>query len=412
MKKQKNATVTVVDIGNTKIVCLIATTNLHNQLQIGGIGHNISHGIKAGRITDIKAAEKSIIQAISAAERMAGQSVQKIYVNISSNNLLSQRVATDLMVTGHEINDKDINRLLFQTIEKFSDQDLEVIHSFAYDYVLDGNRGIENPLGMYGNNLSADFHVLFTSANHLMNMNSCFAHCQLDIDGVISAAYSSGLACLTQDEMELGVTLLEFGGGCTSVSIFSKGHLLFTDALPIGGIHVTNDIARCISTDFVSAERIKTLYGTAIMTSADFDEQIEVSTASLDSAETTIISKSELVEIIRARIEEILDIIKKKIEASGLDKFSGNKIVITGGGSQLAGMKEIINHIFSKNVRIGYPQKIEGLAESTSGVAFSSSIGMLLHVLNASNHKMFSQAPANDSTPLASMIQWLKENFS
>lgn len=412
MKKQKNATITVVDIGNTKIVCLIATTNLHNQLQIVGIGHNISNGIKAGRITDIKAAEKSIIQAISSAERMAGQSVQKIYVNVSSNNLLSQRIATDLMVTGHEINDKDINRLLFQTIEKFADQDLELIHSFAYDYVLDGNRGIENPLGMYGNQLAADFHLLFSSANHLMNMNSCFSHCQLDIEGVVSSAYASGLACLTHDEMDLGVTLIEFGGGSTSVSIFSKGHLLFTDALPIGGIHVTNDIARCISTDFASAERIKTLYGTAIMTSADFDEQIEVSQGSLDSVDTNIISKSELVEIIRARIEEILDIIHKKIEVSGLEKFSGNKIVITGGGSQLAGMKEIINHLFTKNVRIGYPQKIEGLAESTSGVAFSSSIGMLQHVINSTNRKMFSQTPANDSTPLASVIQWLKENFS
>ncbi|MDF3047474.1 MAG: cell division protein FtsA [Candidatus Midichloriaceae bacterium] len=412
VKKIKNSTVAVLDIGSSKVVCFIAKIDPFGRIAVIGIGHNIAQGIKAGRITDIRAAEISVAQAVEAAEKMAGETIKSLYVGVSSNNLISQCVASELLVTGHEISDKDINRLVFQVLDKFNDQDLDVIHSFAYDYVLDGNRGIDNPLGMYGNSLAADFHILSSPTNYLLNINNCVARCQLEVDNFISSAYATGLSCLTQDEMDLGVTMIEFGGGCTSISVFNKGHILYSDALPIGGMHVTNDIARGFGTDFFNAERIKNLYGTVILTSADYDEGIEVPISSnKHDTEMNVVKRSELVEIIRARVEEILDISLKKLQASGMDKYGGNKLVITGGASQLSGLKEVAGHIFSKNVRIGYPLELTGLAESTSGIAFSSPIGMLLHIAKTNSRGNGVQSTTNDQGIISGVMQWFKENF-
>jgi cell division protein FtsA len=413
VKKIKSSTVAVLDIGSSKVVCFIAKIDPFGRINITGIGHNVAQGVKAGRITDIRAAEISIAQAVEAAEKMAAESIKTLYVGISSNNLISQRISSELLVTGHEISDKDINRLMFQVLDRFNDQELDVVHSFPYDYVLDGNRGIDNPLGMYGNSLAADFHTLSSPTNYLLNINNCIMRCQLEVESFISAAYASGLACLTPDEMSLGVTMLEFGGGCTSVSIFNKGHILYSDALPIGGMHVTNDIARGFGTDFINAERIKNLYGTVVMTSADYDESIEVPISSnKHDTEMNVVKRSELVEIIRARVEEILDITLKKLEASGMARYGGNKVVITGGASQLSGLKEVVGHVFSKNVRIGYPIELVGLAESTSGIAFSSPVGMLLHLANSeSKSRTGRQVPANDQGLISGVVQWFKENF-
>lgn len=413
VKKLKNTTVAILDIGSSKIVCFIAKIWPFSRIEITGIGHNVSQGIKAGRITDIKSAENAIAQAVESAEQMAGETVKNIYVSISSSNLISQCMASDLMVTGREINEKDISRLLFQVLDKFNEKELDVIHTFAYDHMLDGNRGIENPLGMYGNKLAIDYHILSAPSNLLLNINNCMRRCQLEIENFVSASYASGLACLTDDEKNLGVILMEFGGSTTSVSIFHKGHMLFTDAIPIGGMHITNDIAMGFCTDFNNAERIKTLYGTVIMTSADYDEMIEVPISSSQSeVEINTVKRSMLVEIIRARVEEILDIVQKKLEESNMIKYGGNKIVITGGTAKLSGMKEMVSHVFSKTVRVGYPKEISGLADSTSGIAFSTPVGMLFHLAKFENtNKSLIQSAANDTSPLSNVWQWFKENF-
>lgn len=413
MAKPRHSVVSILDIGSTKVVCLIARISYAGKIEIIGIGHNGSQGIKAGRITDIKAAEISIVQAVEAAEKMAGERIKKVYLSISSNNLISQRLSAELMVTGHEITDKDLNRLLLQILDRFSEQELEIIHSFAFDYMLDGNRGIENPLGMYGNKLLGDFHVLSAPATHILNTNSCLTRCQLEVENYMSASYASGLSCLTPDEMSLGVLFIEFGGGCTSVSIFNNGHMLYTDALPIGGMHVTNDLARGLSTDFLTAERIKTLYGTVSQNNSHkFDEVIEVGAAS-GEGDSTNVNRSVLVEIVRARIEETIDIIMKKIDASGMSKYCGNKIVITGGASQITGMKDLVAEMFGKTVRVAYPRQLPGLAESTSGIAFATPIGMILHICDIETHYSYSksQRPANDQGTLGNIFKWLKDNF-
>ncbi|MBA8666737.1 cell division protein FtsA [Holosporaceae bacterium 'Namur'] len=413
MPKQRSNIVAVLDLGSSKVVCFIARMGTQGRIEILGVGHHASHGIRAGIITDIKATEKSIIYAVEAAEKLAGESIQKIYIGMTSNNLISHRVPSEMVVTGHEINEKILNKLLFQVIDKYNDQEIEIIHSFPYDYMLDGNRGIESPLGMYGNKVSCDFHIISGQASTLLNIANCAARCQLEVEGYISSAYASGIACLTADEMDLGVTLIEFGGSCTSVSVFSRGNLIFTDGVPLGGINVTNDIARGLCTDFTNAERVKNLYGGVIITPSDEREMIEVPLTDDDDSEMNVVPKTTLVEIIRARVEEILEIIQHKLDESGVSRQGGNKIVITGGACQLSGMKELVGHIFSKTVRVGYPIKLEGLGENASGVSFATPVGMLIHLTETENSMdPFGLRSSNSEGLFKNLFRWLKQNFA
>lgn len=409
MPKQRRNIVGILDIGSSKIVCFIAKLGFHGKIEVLGIGHHVAAGVRAGVITDIKLLERSIAATVEAAEKMAGEDIQRVYVSLSPGSCLSQVLSSDIIVTGHEITERDEKKLFFQIMDKFSEQGLEVIHTFAYDYVLDGNRGINSPIGMYGNKLSCDYHVVSAQASNLMNLVNCIARCQLDVDNYVCASYASSLACLHPEEMRLGVTLIEFGGSCTSVSVFHNGHLVFVDGVPMGGINVTNDIACGLGTDFASAERVKTLYGTVIITSADNNEKIEVPISGEADGEMNVVSRALLVEIIRARVEETLEIVKHRWEAKGAHLLSGNKIVITGGASQLSGMRELVSHIFSKTVRVGYPQGIDGLAESTCGPAFSSSVGMLLYATDAEGD-MLSQS--QEKGLIAGVFSWFKENFT
>ncbi len=413
MPKQRNNIVAVLDLGSSKVVCVIARMGAQGRIEVLGVGHHASYGLKAGIITDIKATEKSIVHAVESAEKMAGESIQRVYIGMPSNNLLSHRVPSEMVVTGHEINEKILSKLLFQALDRYNDQEIEIIHTFPYDYMLDGNRGIESPLGMYGNKISCDFHIISGQASTLLNIANCVARCQLEVEGYISSAYSSGIACLTADEIDLGVTLVEFGGSCTSVSVFNRGDLIFTDGVPLGGLNVTNDIARGLCTDFTNAERIKTLNGTVILTPTDEREVIEVPLTGGEDSEMNVVSKSLLVEIIRARVEEILEIIYRKLEESGVSKLGGNKIVITGGACQLSGMKELVSHMFSKTVRVGYPIILEGLTENNSGVSFVTPIGMLIHVAQTENSTdPFGLKASSSEGVFRSLFRWLKQNFA
>ena len=410
MARQKNNIIAVLDIGNSRVVCFIARFNNNGNFEILGIGHNVSAGVKAGIITDIAKAEKSIIQAIEAAKKMAGESITKVYVSISSNNLISSRVSSKLKVTGHEIRNKDVDSLLFQALERYNEQQVEVIHTFPCDYILDGNRGITNPLGMYADYLACDLHVVSVPSSMALNTASCVAGCGLEVEGFISSSYASGLACLTEDEMKLGVTLIEMGASSTSISVFNDGQMQYTDGIALGGINVTNDIARALSTDFTNAERIKSLYGTLIPTSAENNEVIEVPISNDEDAEVNTISKSMLSEVIRARVEEILELAKEKLESTEAAGMGGNKVVITGGGSQMNGVKELTAHMFSKKVRLGHPKAVDGLADSMSGVAFSTPVGMLFYVHSTSYGKDFGLVSGKGGM-VSGVLKWIKSNF-
>ena len=410
MIKQRNNTIAVIDLGSSKILCVIAKVSANKDVEIIGFSHNLSEGIRSGVIIDLQAATNCIVQSIEDAERVSGVRIKNVYVNIHSNNLLSHQLSSEIDVTGHEISSKDLNKMLLQLIDRYKEQQLSVVHSFTYDYALDGNRGITNPLGMYGSNLSCDTNIVLSPTNILANLSNCFAKCQLDVKGYISSAYVSGLACLSEDERMMGVILMELGAGCSSISIFSNGKMIYTDGIPLGGMNITNDIAKGLSISFERAERTKILYGNANSTTIDSKDVIEISDYDMGDYkdEASIIQSSVLSEIIKARAEEILELLKHKVINIGIP-LSGNKIVLTGGAANLSGMKELVSSIFLSKVRIGHAKQLEGLSEESKDLGFTTAIGMINHAVSTSNIDI--NTVGSDGSFGKKIWKWLKENF-
>lgn len=412
MSKVKNRIVAALDIGSTKVVCFIARIDMQSNLEVIGIGHQISEGIRFGTITDIKAAERSILGAVASAEKMAGENVDKVIVNISGDKLQSHLLETQVPISGNEITDRDIFKVIQKGKAQFQAENKQVIHTIPVAYSIDETHGIQDPKAMFGDTLGVTLSLITTSPNTLLNLSNCLARCHLDVEDYLASPYASGIACLTEDEKQLGVILLDIGGGNTSISAFKYGRLLYTQTIPVGGQHVTKDIACGLSTTISDAERIKILYGNTIATEADDREVIDVTQIGEEEGEVNHVPRSHLVKIIRPRIEENLELVKESLHQRNIESMGLKHIVITGGASQLIGLKELATHVFKKQVRIGLPKNIEGLAESTKGAAFSCCAGMLFYAIEKQLHSHYA---VNDNERFSGyfgkMFQWVRENF-
>lgn len=411
MSKLNNNIIAVLDIGSAKVVCLIARCLSDGEVVIIGIGHQISEGIKSGVIIDIKLAEQSIRTAVGAAEDMAGINIERVIVNVSGSKLKSNSIKVNLNIKDQEITERDIHKVMNQGTESFK-SDQQVIHCIAVDYEIDGTRGIKSPLGMYGVNLRTNLNMVTFVTSAIMNLNNCLALCHLNIEGYIASPYASAVACLTEDEKELGVTLIDFGAGCTSICIFKAGKMVFLETIPVGGRHITNDIAIGLSTTIEIAERIKTLHGNVFKAEKDKQELIDLVATSGDySLDVAQVQKSELIGIIRPRVEEIMELVYKSIDKFGFQN-AGGKVVITGGASQIRGMDNFVEQYLSRTVRTGTPEFIEGMAESTRGGAFATCVGMLMLTKQQRMNKAFNISRTMSNKGLAGkVVFWLKSNF-
>lgn len=409
---KRNSFLTALDIGTNKIGCFIAQRDGSGEINVIGIGHQLSQGIKSGVITDIKLAEKSIRSAVGAAEQMAGVNVDRVVVNISGAQQKSSRVHAEMAIANQAITNRDINLIINQGCEQSKTENNDIIHCIPINYSVDQTSGIKDPVGMFANSLAVTLNVVNIPSNTLYNLANCLAQCHLDIENYVISPYASGLSCLGEDEKELGVTLVDFGGGNTSISVFREGKLAYCNVLPVGGNHITNDIAIGLSIDIADAERIKTLYGNVISSSKDEVEIIDLPN-SVDSgiADMSHITKSSLVNIIRPRVEEILEMVKANVTGSVFGGVVGN-VVITGGASQLGGLKELSEQILGKRVRMGIPKYINGMAENTKGPAFATCSGILL--FSGSNNVGYHDISGKDLyllRPFDKMIRWFKDNF-
>lgn len=409
MKKNRQDIVAALDIGTTKIVCFIAEIASNGEPVIRGIGHHVSQGIRAGTIIDIKKAEEAIRSAVGAAEEMAEVNIDRVVVNISGSRQQSHSVHVQMDIAGREISPRDTKRLIEQGCAPFYEGGNDVLHCIPLYYTIDDHAGIHEPVGMYGNVLQASLHVVTASSTVLYNLASCLARCHLDIEGYLVSSYASSLACLGEDEKKLGAVVLDMGGGSTSIAICKEGNMVYADVVPVGGGHITNDIAVGLSTNIASAERIKALYGDVIMTAKDEQQLIDIPQIHDNGdSETVHIQRSILVGIIRARVEEWVEMIKQKLESC--EYFSSiGKVVLTGGVSQLAGFKDFIAYSLDRQVRIGMPFYINGLAESTKGPAFSACIGNLKYISQKRMQGQKQQFKAGKG--MRRMTQWIKKNF-
>ncbi|MCH2547425.1 MAG: cell division protein FtsA [Alphaproteobacteria bacterium] len=410
----KPGIIAVLDIGDTKVVCFIAQVDHEGNLRIIGIGHQVAKGMRTGVITDMGEVESSIVAAVHAAEQMAGETIENVMVSLSGANLISRSISVEMELAGSTVTERDMADLLQEGSHSAVSEKLEIVHCIPISFFLDDNRGIRDPRGLYGKNLGAEMHLVMAPSVLLRNLTHCIGRCHLNVTRYVVASYASGLACLEPDEMELDVTLIDMGGGVTSIAVFVGGKLVFTDAVPIGGMHVTNDIAKGLSTSLNHAERIKTLQGSAVVANTDAQMMIEVpQLGEDDGSEGNFIPRSMLVSIVRPRMEELFEMVRSKLEAGGVDKVAGRRVVITGGASQLLGVKDLATQMLGKQVRIGRPHEAVGLAEAVSGAAFSTPIGMLQFV----DRKVTESDVLEHSAPLIGgsrwqrVTGWFRENF-
>ncbi|MBN66284.1 MAG: cell division protein FtsA [Rickettsiales bacterium] len=408
--------IAALDIGTTKIACFIAQIDDNGAMRILGVGHQLARGIKSGLITDVSEAETSIVAAVHAAEQMAGETIENVVVSIGGRHVRSRNVSVELDVAGDAVGDSEIIDIIRDGSESLSDDEHEIMHIFPVQYALDDAKGLRDPRGMVGERLGAELHVVMARRNYLSNLTNCIARCHLNVSEYVLSPHASALAALDQDEMELGVTLIEMGGGTTSVSVFTGGKNVFSTSVPVGGQHVTSDIANGLSTSISHAERIKILHGSAISQASDEDRMIEVPQLGEEEDEDDPhrVPRTMLVGVIRPRMEEIFEMVRAKLEEAGVDKVAGRRCVLTGGASQLVGVDEMAGRILSKQVRRGKPVPLPGLADAVTGPAFATVAGMIEYVtkraweadLLASRRRK-----RGFSLTREKLVTWLKENF-
>ena len=419
-EQRQNGIIASLDIGSSKVSCFIAELKASGGLEVIGIGHHASRGVKSGTIIDLRALEQVIGQAVHAAETMArsrlgGQPLRGVFVNVPGIHTLSHRLSVDVRIAGHEITDKDVRSALFQARGVEVPGRDQLIHAIPASYMIDGHHGIAEPRGMFGNTLNVQISAITAMAPAVRNIMTALSQNHLETDGLCTSSYASGLACLVDDERQLGATVIDMGGGTSSIGVFLEGKLVFSGAIPVGGQHVTNDIARGLTTSLTNAERIKTLYGSAISTSSDDGDLIDVPPIGEDEhTNPNHIPRSLLIGIIQPRIEETFELIRAKMVDCGINQAAGRRVVLTGGASQLPGLCEMAQMILDKQVRQGHPLRIRGLADGVAGPAFSTTAGLLLYGAEHLEENPTEKESFSIALPGAifqKVTHWLKENW-
>jgi cell division protein FtsA len=411
--------VAALDVGSSKVCCFVARESADGHPSVVGIGQQASRGVKNGTIVGLEQAEAAIRTAVHAAEQMAGETIDRVIVNLSGGYPVSSSIGVEVSIDGHEVGETDLQRIFDQSrhtevFKSQSDSGRQMIHSIPTGYSIDGNRGIRNPLGMYGENLGVSLHIVTAASGAVRNLASCVQRCHLEPVRFVVSPYASGLSCLVEDEMELGVTVIDMGGGTTTIAVFYEGNAIYTDLIPVGGQHVTSDVARGLSTALTHAERIKTLYGHAMSDPSDARDMIDVpQVGEAEEDPGQQIPRSLLIGIIQPRLEETFELVRSRLETSGFDKIAGRRVVLTGGACQLPGISDLAGLVLDKQVRIGRPSRVTGLAEATAGPAYSTCSGLLHYALGAdqSTLKEFTVKKEEVGGLVGRLESWFREHF-
>jgi len=417
--KPKGSLLAALDIGSSKVSCFIGRViDDEGTFDVVGVGHHASRGVKNGAIVDLEAAEAVIRQTVHAAENMAadvmkGYPLREVVVNLPGVHAASHGHTADVQIAGHEITDNDVRRALAKAQEQVISDEYELVHTVPIDYRIDGHDGIREPRGMFGQHMSVDIHMVTGDMGALRNMATAIERSHLDITALCVSAYAAGLASLVEDEMDLGCTVIDMGGGVTSFAVFHGGMMIYSDAVPIGGSHITNDIAKGLTTSMNDAERLKALYGSAMASSMDEAELIDVPRLGEDEGhDLNHVPRSLLVGIMQPRIEEMLEMVRGKLNDSGLGTALGRRVVLTGGSSQIPGLRDLGQHVLDKQVRLGKPIRLTGLPDAVSGPAFATTAGLLTYISERSDEMPSEIMAQVEPGGLWERIKfWLHENW-
>ncbi|MEM7363771.1 MAG: cell division protein FtsA [Pseudomonadota bacterium] len=372
-----NQLIVGLDIGTSKVVCIVAERNLDGVVEIIGIGMHPTRGLKKGVVVNIESTVQSIQRAVEEAELMAGCQIRSVYVGIAGSHIRSMNSHGIVAIRDREVLQPDIDRVIDAAQAVAIPADQKILHILPQEFLIDEQEGVKEPLGMSGVRLEAKVHLVTCAVNAVQNIEKCIRRCGLEVENVILEQLASGYSVLTEDEKDLGVCLCDIGGGTTDIAVFTDGAIRHTAVIPIAGDQVTNDIAMALRTPTPNAEDIKIKYGCALTSLAGENETIKV--ASVGGRQDRDLSRQSLADVIEPRYDELFTLIQAELQRSGFEDLVAAGIVLTGGTSKMEGVVELAEEIFHMPVSIGKPTGVEGLSDIIRNPIHSTGVGLLLY---------------------------------
>ena len=413
-KNKLKSVVTLLDVGTSKICCMSVRFGSDGRPEVIGTGYAPAHGINAGAIVNLDLAAESIRQALLELEQQTQRQVGSVIVNISSTQLKSRHIHKEVDISdGRPIAAHDVKRLVDGVVASCLSEGDEVIHAFPLSYTVDKEPGISDPRGLYGHKLGVHMHVIVLPESQSRNLVAALDRHHVSIDMKVATPYASALATMTDEEKEIGATVVDFGAGTTSVAIFLEGGLVHLDIVPQGGMIFSKDIARGLGCSFAVAERLKTLHGAAFEATRDSIDRLIVPVLGEENQNIQV-PKSDLISVILPRLEEILENVGKIFQKYPRFVIATKHIILNGGGSQLVGLKDKVTNTFGGCARQGKPDNIRGLPTQFESYTFSTCIGLLKYVMIKEKsllNENFSTQGEQKKGFIGKVSQWLVQNF-
>ena len=421
--------IAVMDIGTHKVACLILKFGVSDGPREGsgvgamagqaafrviGAGTTASRGVRFGEIAAMRETERAVRTALQNAQKMAQTRVDQAILTFSGGDLRSYGLEGLVEIDGDRVNENDIARVLDACDAPDIGHGRDVLHAQPVNFVLDHRSGLADPRGQAGRRLGCDLHLLSVDSDVVQNLVHCLKRCDVEVAGLAAAPYVAGRSALVEDEQELGAAAIDMGAGTTSLSIFIKGHMIYSDAVRLGGDHITGDIAKGLQIPVSTAERIKTIHGGLQATGQDDRQRIEIGGDSGDwDKDRRTISRSELIGIMRPRMAEILEEVRGRLDAAGFDHLPSQQLVLTGGGSQVPGLDGMAARILGPQVRLGRPIRVPGLPQAATGPEYAAIVGLCQYAAHPQDEwwdfDLSTQRLA--ARPLKRAMKWFKDNW-
>ncbi|HUW49636.1 MAG TPA: cell division protein FtsA [Sulfuricella sp.] len=408
-KEQKNLIVGL-DIGTSKIVAIVAEILPEGRLEIIGMGQTPSRGLKKGVVVNIESTVNAIQRALEEAELMADCKIREVYTGIAGSHIRSINSHGMVAIKDKEVSQTDVDRVIETARAVIIPTDQQVLHILTQEFIIDGQEDVREPLGMSGVKLEVKVHIVTGAISAAQNIIKCVRRCGLEVRDLILQPLASSMAVLSEDEKDLGVCLVDIGGGTTDIAVFTGGAIRHTSVIPIAGDQITNDVAMALRTPTADAEDLKMKYGCALRQLANSQEMIEV--AGVGDRPARQLSRQTLAEVIEPRVEELYSLVQAELRRSGFEELLSSGIVITGGSSAMEGMAELGEEVFHMPVRLGMPQYVGGLAEVVRNPRFATGVGLLLAGMDQhQRHHLATMQNGSLKQIFNRMASWFQGNF-
>ena len=370
--------IAALDIGSSKVSALIVTPEGDGRLRVLGTGQRESRGVRRGYVTDMEATEVAVREAVEIAERISGVTIDDVHASFGASSISSDVAQVEVELGGHQVEPSDIEQLLSHGRDAIDRPGQVVLHAHPALYTLDGVQGVPNPLGLHADRLGVDIHVIAAEPAPLRNLDVVIRSAHLGVKAIVASPVASALACLTKEERELGVALVELGAEVTNVSLHAGGMLVGLRSIQLGAKDITDDIACAFAVARREAERMKCFYGSAMTSPRDNHEMIDARPIGEEGGEPVRLTRAQLMTVIRQRVETLTGEIDAALKSLGFSGPVGRQVVLTGGGAELKNIADYMQGVLGRSVRVGRPKLLTGLPEAHSGPAFSTLVGLAM----------------------------------